>query len=116
MAAHRWLDGLAPAVLGCLLGSSFLRTVVGGGLVGASLAGALRGSSLRIGVIEAVPTVMLNGAPFGQGRMSIEEIVATRDKIMSGTVERFDSDVLARIVGGKVIHFCSDACREKYKG
>lgn len=29
--------------------------IIGGGLVGASLAGALRGSSLRLGVIEAVP-------------------------------------------------------------
>ena len=35
--------------------------------------------------IMAVPTVLLNGAPFGQGRMSLDEIVA---KLDSGAVER----------------------------
>jgi len=35
--------------------------------------------------IMAVPTVLLNGAPFGQGRMSLEEIVA---KIDTGASER----------------------------
>ena len=35
--------------------------------------------------IEAVPTVFLNGEPFGQGRMTLEEIVA---KLDSGAAER----------------------------
>jgi alkyl hydroperoxide reductase subunit F len=53
--------------------------------------------------IKAVPTVFLNGEPFGQGRMTLEEIVA---KLDSGAAEREaqrlagkdDFDVL--VVGG----------------
>jgi alkyl hydroperoxide reductase subunit F len=53
--------------------------------------------------IKAVPTVFLNGEPFGQGRMTLEEIVA---KLDSGVAEREaeklagkdDFDVL--VVGG----------------
>jgi alkyl hydroperoxide reductase subunit F len=53
--------------------------------------------------IMAVPTVFLNGEPFGQGRMTLEEIVA---KIDAGAVQREAEKVSARapfdvlIVGG----------------
>lgn len=41
--------------------------------------GALFGAEVDARKIMAVPTVFLNGQPFGQGRMSIEEIVAKLD-------------------------------------
>jgi hypothetical protein len=41
--------------------------------------GALYQDEVAARQIMAVPTVLLNGAPFGQGRMTIEEIVAKLD-------------------------------------
>ncbi len=53
--------------------------------------------------VMAVPTVMLNGAPFGQGRMSLDEIVA---KLDTGAAERAAAEIAEKdvfdvlVVGG----------------
>jgi alkyl hydroperoxide reductase subunit F len=53
--------------------------------------------------VMAVPTVMLNGVPFGQGRMSLDEIVA---KLDTGAAERAAAEIAEKdvfdvlVVGG----------------
>ena len=47
--------------------------------------GALFQDEVNARQIMAVPTVLLNGTVFGQGRMSVEEIVA---KLDTGATER----------------------------
>jgi NADH-dependent peroxiredoxin subunit F len=65
--------------------------------------GALFQEEVDARKIMAVPTVYLNGAPFGQGRMTLEEIVA---KIDTGAAHRTAEKISARpafdvlIVGG----------------
>jgi len=65
--------------------------------------GALFQQEVETRQIMAVPTVYLNGQPFGQGRMTIEEIVA---KLDTGAGERQAEELNARepfdvlIVGG----------------
>jgi NADH-dependent peroxiredoxin subunit F len=65
--------------------------------------GALFQDEVNQRQIMAVPTVFLNGEPFGQGRMTLEEIVA---KLDSGAVERDAQKLAAKeafdllVVGG----------------
>lgn len=65
--------------------------------------GSLFQAEVEAEKIMAVPTVMLNGAPFGQGRMGVEEIVA---KLDSGAAERAAAEIAEKapfdvlVVGG----------------
>ena len=65
--------------------------------------GALFQDEVNDRKIMAVPTVFLNGEPFGQGRMTLEEIIA---KIDIGAVAREAEKLAAKeafdvlIVGG----------------
>ena len=43
--------------------------------------GALFQAEVEAKQIMAVPTVFLNGEPFGQGRMTVEEILAKLDRM-----------------------------------
>ena len=80
-----------------------LLAVLNPGISHTMIDGSLFQSEVEARQIMAVPTVFLNGAPFGQGRMTIEEIVA---KLDTGTARR-DAERLAAqapfdvlIVGG----------------
>lgn len=65
--------------------------------------GALFQAEVTERQIMAVPTILLNGQPFGQGRMTLEEIIA---KIDTGSAERQSEEINAKapfdvlIVGG----------------
>ncbi|WP_157315031.1 alkyl hydroperoxide reductase subunit F [Chitinibacter sp. GC72] len=65
--------------------------------------GALFQAEVTERQIMAVPTILLNGQPFGQGRMTLEEIIA---KIDTGSTERQSEEINAKapfdvlIVGG----------------
>ncbi|WP_348946289.1 alkyl hydroperoxide reductase subunit F [Chitinibacter sp. FCG-7] len=65
--------------------------------------GALFQTEVTERQIMAVPTILLNGQPFGQGRMTLEEIIA---KIDTGSAERQSEEINAKapfdvlIVGG----------------
>ena len=65
--------------------------------------GALFQAEVTERQILSVPTVLLNGQPFGQGRMSLEEIVA---KLDTGSVARAAASIAAKepfdvlVVGG----------------
>ena len=80
-----------------------LLAVLNPGISHVMIDGALYQDEVNARKIMAVPTVFLNGEPFGQGRMTLEEIVA---KIDAGAVQREAEKVSARapfdvlIVGG----------------
>jgi alkyl hydroperoxide reductase subunit F len=56
-----------------------LMAVLNPGIESVMIDGALFQDEVNARQIMAVPTVFLNGEPFGQGRMSIEEILAKLD-------------------------------------
>jgi alkyl hydroperoxide reductase subunit F len=62
-----------------------LMAVLNPGVESVMIDGALYQDEVSARQIMAVPTVMLNGEPFGQGRMTIEEILA---KVDAGTAAR----------------------------
>ena len=80
-----------------------LMSVVNPGISHTMIDGALFQSEVDERQIMAVPTVYLNGEPFGQGRMSLEEIVA---RIDSGAAAREAEKLAAKdvfdvlVVGG----------------
>jgi alkyl hydroperoxide reductase subunit F len=80
-----------------------LLAVLNPGISHAMIDGALYQDEVNSRKIMAVPTVFLNGEPFGQGRMTLEEILA---KIDTGAVQREAEKISARapfdvlIVGG----------------
>ncbi len=67
-----------------------LMAVLNPGIESVMIDGALFQDEVSARKIMAVPTVMLNGEPFGQGRMTIEEILARLD---TGAAAR-DADTL----------------------
>ncbi|MDP2829974.1 MAG: alkyl hydroperoxide reductase subunit F [Sulfuricellaceae bacterium] len=80
-----------------------LMAVLNPGVESVMIDGALFQDEVSARQIMAVPTVLLNGEPFGQGRMTIEEIVAkldtgssTRDAEKLNAMEPFDM----LVVGG----------------
>lgn len=80
-----------------------LMAVLNPGVESVMIDGALYQEEVSARKIMAVPTVMLNGAPFGQGRMTIEEILAKVDTgATARDAEKLDAkdayDVL--VVGG----------------
>ena len=80
-----------------------LMAVVNPGISHTMIDGALFQQEVDARQIMAVPTIYLNGEPFGQGRMSLEEIVA---KIDSGAAAREAEKLAAKevfdvlVVGG----------------
>ena len=80
-----------------------LLAVLNPGISHVMIDGALYQDEVNARKIMAVPTVFLNGEPFGQGRMTLEEIIA---KIDTGAGQREAEKVSARepfdvlIVGG----------------
>ena len=80
-----------------------LMAVLNPGVSHAMIDGALFKDEVDARKIMAVPTVYLNGEPFGQGRMTLEEIVA---KLDSGAAARDAEKIAAKetfdvlIVGG----------------
>ena len=80
-----------------------LMAVLNPGIESVMIDGALNQAEVEARQIMAVPTVFLNGEPFGQGRMTLEEIVAKIDTgAAARNAERLDAkapfDVL--VVGG----------------
>ena len=80
-----------------------LMAVLNPGVESVMIDGALFQDEVESRKIMAVPTVFLNGEPFGQGRMTIEEILA---KVDSGAAAREAEKISARdafdvlVVGG----------------
>ena len=80
-----------------------LMAVLNPGVSSVMIDGAMFQDQVNARKIMAVPTVFLNGEPFGQGRMTIEEIIA---KVDTGAVAREAEKIDARapfdvlIVGG----------------
>ena len=80
-----------------------LMAVLNPGVSSVMIDGAMFQDEVNDRKIMAVPTVFLNGEPFGQGRMTIEEIIA---KVDTGAVAREAEKIDARapfdvlIVGG----------------
>ena len=80
-----------------------LMAVLNPGVSHAMIDGALFQQEVEAREIMAVPTVYLNGEPFGQGRMTLEEIVA---KIDTGAAAREAEQIAAKepfdvlVVGG----------------
>ena len=80
-----------------------LMAVLNPGVSSVMIDGAMFQDEVNKRKIMAVPTVFLNGEPFGQGRMTIEEIIA---KVDTGAVAREAEKIDARapfdvlIVGG----------------
>jgi alkyl hydroperoxide reductase subunit F len=80
-----------------------LMAVLNPGVSSVMIDGAMFQDEVNARKIMAVPTVFLNGEPFGQGRMTIEEIIA---KVDTGAVAREAEKIDARapfdvlIVGG----------------
>jgi alkyl hydroperoxide reductase subunit F len=80
-----------------------LMAVLNPGISSVMIDGAMFQDEVNSRKIMAVPTVFLNGEPFGQGRMTIEEIIA---KVDTGAVAREAEKIDARapfdvlIVGG----------------
>jgi len=80
-----------------------LMAVLNPGVSSTMIDGALFQDEVNQRQIMAVPTVFLNGAEFGQGRMSIEEIVA---KLDTGAAARAAAEIAAKdafdvlVVGG----------------
>jgi len=80
-----------------------LMAVLNPGVTSTMIDGAMFQNVVNERRIMAVPTVFLNGAEFGQGRMSIEEIVA---KLDTGAVARAADEIKAKgafdvlVVGG----------------
>ena len=80
-----------------------LMSVVNPGISHTMIDGALFQQEVDARQIMAVPTVFLNGQPFGQGRMTLEEIIA---KIDTGAVAREAEKLAAKevfdvlVVGG----------------
>jgi len=80
-----------------------LMAVLNPGISHTMIDGALFQDEVNTRQIMAVPTVFLNGEPFGQGRMTIEEIVA---KVDTGAAAREAEKISAReafdvlVVGG----------------
>ena len=62
-----------------------LMAVLNPGITSTMIDGAVYQKEVDVRQIMAVPTVLLNGEPFGQGRMTLEEIVA---KIDTGAAAR----------------------------
>ena len=80
-----------------------LMAVLNPGIESVMIDGALFQGEVSARKVMAVPTVLLNGEPFGQGRMTIEEILAKLDTGAAARVaetlnEREPYDVL--VVGG----------------
>lgn len=80
-----------------------LMAVLNPGIESVMIDGGLNQAEVEARQIMAVPTVFLNGEPFGQGRMTLEEIVAKIDTgAAARNAERLDAkdpfDVL--VVGG----------------
>jgi alkyl hydroperoxide reductase subunit F len=80
-----------------------LISVLNPGVSHTMIDGALYQSEVNERKIMAVPTIYLNGEPFGQGRMTLEEIIA---KIDTGAIAREAEKIAAKdtfdvlIVGG----------------
>jgi len=80
-----------------------LMSVLNPGISHTMIDGALYQDEVNERKIMAVPTIYLNGEPFGQGRMTLEEIIA---KIDSGAIAREAEKIAAKdpfdalIVGG----------------
>jgi len=80
-----------------------LMSVLNPGISHTMIDGALFQSEVNERKIMAVPTVYLNGEPFGQGRMTLEEIIA---KLDTGSVAREAEKLAAKeafdvlVVGG----------------
>lgn len=80
-----------------------LMAVLNPGVSHTMIDGALFGAEVDERKIMAVPTVFLNGQPFGQGRMSLEEMIA---KIDTGAAAREAEKISAKapfdvlVVGG----------------
>lgn len=80
-----------------------LMAVLNPGISHVMIDGALFQQEVEVREIMAVPTVYLNGEPFGQGRMTLEEIVA---KIDTGAAAREAEHIAAKepfdvlVVGG----------------
>ena len=80
-----------------------LMSVLNPGISHTMIDGALYQDEVNQRKIMAVPTIYLNGEPFGQGRMTLEEIIA---KIDTGAIAREAEKIAAKdtfdvlIVGG----------------
>ena len=77
--------------------------VLNPGITSTMIDGAVYQKEVNARQITAVPTVLLNGEPFGQGRMTLEEIVA---KIDTGAVAREAAKIASKaafdvlVIGG----------------
>ncbi len=80
-----------------------LMAVLNPGITSTMIDGAVYQKEVNARQIMAVPTVLLNGEPFGQGRMTLEEIVA---KIDTGAVAREAAKIASKaafdvlVIGG----------------
>ncbi len=80
-----------------------LMAVLNPGITSTMIDGAVYQKEVDARQIMAVPTVLLNGEPFGQGRMTLEEIVA---KIDTGAVAREAAKIASKaafdvlVIGG----------------
>ena len=80
-----------------------LMAVLNPGITSTMIDGAVYQKEVNARQIMAVPTVLLNGEPFGQGRMTLEEIVA---KIDTGAVARDAAKIASKaafdvlVIGG----------------